>query len=231
MPVYVHQIHTLRRRADAAPLLAAVEQDQLPLVTALDVRLVGFWETSAIQGRSDEMVAVWELDDYRHLERYTRALHSGGADGQGLRTWREREGEWVERTASLVCEPGSTSPTVADLTAGGVRAALCCHETVFCKPWRHMEYPERLAEMWSTRFNDNPDAPKGRTTVGLYYAKWSNTIGINIWGYGADWDGVTIWDPVWEREPGFALWNTLGREIREDFDDRFLVPASFSTVR
>jgi hypothetical protein len=229
--VYVHQVHTLRSRAAVPQLLDAVEHEYLPLVAALDVRLVGYWETSAVQGRTNETVAVWELDDYRHLQRFSRALHGGDADGRDLRAWRDREADWVTHTESLVCEPGSTSPTVADLTAGGVRAALCCHETVICKPWRHMEYPERLADMWSTRFNDNPDAPKGRTTVGLYYAKWSNTIAINIWSYGPDWDSVVIWDPEWEKEPGFTLWNTLGREIREDFDDRFLVPAPFSTVR
>jgi hypothetical protein len=230
--VYLHQVHSLTGRAAVAPLLAAVEHDHLPLLERLDVRQVGYWETTAVQGRTNEVVAIWELDDYRHLQRLARAMHGGDADGRDLRAWREREAEWVAHTESLVCEPGSTSPTVADLRAGGVRAAMACHETVICKPWRHMEYPELLADMWSTRFNANPDAPKsGRTTIGLYYAKWSNTIAINIWGYGADWDGVVIWDPEWEQDPSFALWNTLGREIRDDFTDRFLVPAPFSTVR
>jgi hypothetical protein len=229
--VYVHQIHTLRSGAGAGDLFDAVQHDLLPAVAALDVRLVGYWETSALQGRTNETVAIWEFDDYRHLERYNRALYGTDADGRSLRAWREREHEWVASTDGLVCEPARTSPTVEELKARGVRGAMCTHEIVTCKPHRHIEYPERLTEMWTNRFADNETNPKNRAMVGLYYAKWSNTIAINIWSDGVDWDDVTIWDLEWEKDPSFDLWNTLGREIRDDFVDRFLLPAPFSTVR
>jgi hypothetical protein len=229
--VYLHQIHTVQAHSSIDDLFVAVESDYLPVLAQLDVRLVGYWQTTALQGRTGEAVSVWELDDYRHLQRFNRALYGPDADGRGLREWRRREREWVSRTESLVCEPASTCPTVADLAARGVRAAMCTHEIVHCHPYRHMEYPERLAELWTRRFNDNPDQPKTRTTVGLYYAKWSNTIAINIWSVGDTWDDIVIWDPEWERDPGFDLWNTLGRELRSDFTDRFIVPAPFSPVR
>jgi hypothetical protein len=228
--IYLHQIHSLRSTAAARPLFDAVEADYLPLVAKLDVRLVGYWETTAIQGRTGEVVALWEFDDYRHVERFARAQYGGDADGATFRAWREREAEWIERTDALLCEPASTCPTVATLQQRNVRAAMCCHEVVHTKPYRHMEYPERLAEMWANRFLGG-DQPKNRETIGLYYAKWSNTIGINIWSIGSTLDEVTIWDPEWEKDPGFDLWNTLGREIRDDFFDRFLVPSPFSTVR
>jgi hypothetical protein len=229
--VYVHQIHTLHSGSAAKGLFAAVENEYLPVVEGLDVRLVGYWETSAIQGRTGEAVAVWEFDDYRHLERFNRALYGSDSDGQAIRAWREREQEWISHTDGLVCEPSKTSPTVAELRERNVRGAMCTHEYVVCKPYRHIEYPERLTEMWTNRFSLNEDNPKNRTTVGLYYAKWSNTVAINIWSDGVDWDDVTIWEPEWEKDPNFDLWNTLGREIRDDFYDRFLIPAPFSTVR
>jgi hypothetical protein len=230
MTVYLHQVHQLRPSVATSDLLDAVQSDYLPLVDRLDVRLVGYWVTTSIQGRSRETVAIWELDDYRHLARLARAEY-GDDDGAGFRTWRRRHEEWVERTEGLICVPSSTTPTVADLRARGVRAAMVCHETVSCAPYRHLEYPERLNEMWSNRFNQNPEHPKQRQTIGLYYAKWTNTIAINLWGLGETWDAVTIWDDEWEKDPGFDLWNTLGREIRNDFFDRFMVPAPFSTVR
>ena len=93
MTVYLHQVHSLTGRAAVAPLLAAVEHDHLPLLERLDVRQVGYWETTAVQGRTNEVVAIWELDDYRHLQRLARAMHGGDADGRDLRAWREREAE------------------------------------------------------------------------------------------------------------------------------------------
>ena len=56
-------------------------------------------------------------------------------------------------------------------------------------------------------------------------------VAINIWSVGETWDDIVIWDPDWETDPGFDLWNTLGRELRSDFTDRFIVPAPFSPVR
>jgi hypothetical protein len=231
MHVYLHQIHTLHSSGAAPALFDAVEADYLPLAQRFDIRLVGYWQTSAIQGRTGEAVAVWEYDDYRHLERFNRALYGTDDDGRSLRAWREREQEWVAHTDGMVCEPAESSPTVAQLQERNVRGAMCTHEIVMCKPYRHIEYPQLLTEMWTNRFADNADHPKNRTTVGLYYAKWSNTIAVNIWSDGVDWDDVTIWEPAWEQDPGFELWNTLGREIRDDFTDRFLLPAPFSTVR
>lgn len=231
MAVYLQQIHTLRSPASTSRFFDAVQSDQLPLVEGLDVRLVGYWATTAIQGRSGEAVAIWEFDDYRHLARLARAEHGADADAIGFRSWNSRQDEWVERTEALICLPSSTTPTVADLRGQRARAAMVCHETVHCAPNRHAEYPERLHEMWTNRFTRNVDHPKQRQTIGLYYAKWTNTVAINIWGLGETWDDVTIWDEQWEQDPSFDLWNTLGREIRDDFYDRFMVPAPFSTVR
>ena len=37
-------------------------------------------------------------------------------------------------------------------------------------------------------------------------------------------------EEAWVADTDFEIWQTLGREIRTDWDDRFLVPTSFSTV-
>src|SRR5439155_2522989 len=100
MTVYLHQIHTVQTHSSIDDLFAAVETDYLPLLAQLDVRLVGYWETTALQGRTGEAVSVWELDDYRHLQRLNRALYGPDADGRGLREWRRRERGWVARTES-----------------------------------------------------------------------------------------------------------------------------------
>jgi hypothetical protein len=46
--------------------------------------------TTSIQGRSRETVAIWELDDYRHLASLAQAEYGADADGSGLRARRCR---------------------------------------------------------------------------------------------------------------------------------------------
>src|SRR5690606_1527800 len=136
---------------------------------------------------------------YRHLERFARAALAADGTGDKFRAWRQREEEWVVRTDGLICEHGMACPTVAQLVESGVRGAMCVHEVVETQPYRHMEYPQRLAEMWGRRFAANEEDPKNRAMVGLYYAKWTNTVAINIWSIGSTLDDVTIWDPEWEK--------------------------------
>ena len=231
MHVYLHQIHSLHREASVPALYDAMQNDYLPLMDSYDVALVGYWQTTSIQGTSDETVAVWEFEDYRHLERFARSQYERGGGEPAFDEWQRRQHEWIGRTQGLVCEPCATSPTVEELKSLDVRAAMCSHEIVTTAPYRNAEYGRRLHEMHIRRFVQNENDPKERHLIGLYYAKWSNTVAINIWGDGETWDSVRIWDPEWEKDPNFDLWNTLGREIRSDFYDRFLIPAPFSTVR
>jgi len=96
-------------------------------------------------------------------------------------------------------------------------------------PYRQAEYLKILEDFWWKRVAE----PAGRQIVGLYYSPWKNTRAINIWGLGEDWEQCAPMGKgdSWLENPDVNLWQTLGREIRTDWDDRFMVPAPFSTVR
>ena len=96
-------------------------------------------------------------------------------------------------------------------------------------PARQAEYLEILEEMWWRRVAQ----PWGRSLIGLYYSPWKNTRAINVWGQGEDWESARAYPDMLapEIERDLKIWQTLGREIRTDWDDRFLVPSPFSAIR
>lgn len=226
--LYLHEIH--RVRPGRLPgLLDAVERDWLPIAGRHGIRLVGYWQVPPGQGTWPETVAVWELDDFAHYVEVTRRGYDlDGVDAE-LRGWHDNLGEWVDHTDGLVCFKSELSPTVSEIRERGLRARMCSHEMVHCAPARQAEYLALCEEMWFRRVAE----PAGRSIVGLYWSPWKNTRAVCIWGQGAEWPDVNPFgrQESWTRDRDFAVWQTLGREIRTDWDDRFLVPAPFSTVR
>jgi hypothetical protein len=225
--IYVHQINTIRD-GKFAKLYEAVQETAAPIAERLDVRLLGYWETLPSQGLWPQTVAVWEFDDFSHYVRVTEALHGSNREADAQR-WLEQRGEWITSTESLLCYKSALSPTAAELQASGLRAPLCTHEYVHCKPARQAEYLELCEEMWWRRVAE----PAGRSLIGLYWSPWKNTRAINIWGQGETWEecnpmGRTA---AWENDVNFDIWQTLGQAIRDDWDDRFLVPAPFSPIK
>jgi hypothetical protein len=226
--LYLHEIHQVRPGQTAA-LLHAVEHDFLPIADRNGMRLVGYWETAIGQGPRPETVAVWELDDFAHYTDVVRKQRDPDRLDPELRDWYEGTGEWVQKTEGLVCFASKLTPTVAELKANHVSAKLCSHEQIHVQPARQAEYLELCEEMWWRRVAE----PAGRSIVGLYWSPWKNTRAICIWGQGATWEECAPFGQgeSWTTDRDMALWQTLGREIRTDWDDRFLVPTSFSTVR
>jgi hypothetical protein len=226
--VYVHEIHRLRH-ADVTGLYEAIESRGLPLYAKHDVELVGYWETVMGQGPSPETIAVWEFRDFTHYTEFLRATYDPPDGDRSLRDWHYARSEWIESTDSHLCFGASACPSVAELRQSGVRARLINHETVSTAPNRQAEYAELLTEMWWKRCAE----PAGRSLIGLYYAPWKNTRAFNIWGQGESWEAVDPWGrgAGWYETKDVQIWSTLGLEVRKDFDDRFAVPAPFSTVR
>jgi hypothetical protein len=226
--IYLHEMHRLRPGQQAG-LLDAVERDYLPLAQRHDVRLVGYWTVPPGHGTWPTAVGVWEFDDFGHYTRWLERMHGGrGADPE-LRRWFDGTAAWVESTDGMVCYPSKLTPTVAQIRERGLRAVFCTHELVQCEPARQAEYLELCEEMWWRRVAE----PAGRSLIGLYWSPWKNTRAICIWGQGASWEQVNPMGraDAWLTDVDHHIWQRLGREIRKDWDDRFLVPARFSTVR
>lgn len=225
--IYVHQFNRVRN-ANFTGLYQAVQETALPIAENLGVRLLGYWETLPSQGFWPETVAVWEFDDFGHYIKVTEALHGSGRE-PAAQKWAEQRGEWITSTESSLCYASKASPTVEQLVSSGLRAPLCTHEYVHCMPARQAEYLELLEEMWWRRVAE----PAGRSVIGLFWSPWKNTRAINIWGQGETWEECNPMGraAVWEDDVDFRIWQTLGQQIRTDWDDRFIVPAPFSPIR
>ncbi|MBW2425603.1 MAG: NIPSNAP family protein [Deltaproteobacteria bacterium] len=226
--VYVHEVNHLRQARTSA-LYEAIESRGLPLYTKHGIELVGYWETVMGQGVWPETIAVWEFRDFGHYTQFIRDTYDPPDGDFALREWQDAKSEWIESTESLLCFGAEACPSVAELRESGTPAKLINHETISTAPNRQAEYSELLTEMWWKRCAE----PAGRSLIGLYYAPWKNTRAINIWGQGEDWEAVNPWGTGagWYETKDVQVWNTLGLEVRKDFDDRFGVPAPFSTVR
>lgn len=226
--LYLHEINQIRP-ARLGAFLEAVERDYLPLAEGLGIRNVGYWTVPPGHGSWPETVAVWELDGYDHYLDLTRRRHDPSRLDADLRAWDANLGEWVQRTDGMVCLPSSMTPTVAEIRARGLKAKLCTHELIHNEPGRQEEYLKIVEDFYFTRVA----SLAGRSIVGLYWSPWKNTRTVCIWGQGEEWD------TVYPRGKGehfkvddeSAMWKTLGLQLRKDWDDRWIVPTSFSTVR
>ena len=226
--IYLHEMHRVKA-GQLDGLLEAVEREYLPLAEKHGIRQVGYWQVPPGHGTWPTTVAVWELDDFLHYTRVLSRLYGDRDPDPELRAWHEGLGRFVESTDGMVCYPSKLTPTVAQIRERGMRAALCSHELVHCEPARQAEYLELCEEMWWRRVAE----PSGRSLIGLYWSPWKNTRAICIWGQGESWDDVAPYgrEESWKANVDFDIWQKLGREIRKDWDDRFLVPAPFSTIR
>jgi hypothetical protein len=224
--LYWHEVHRVRPMRMSA-LLEAVEREFLPIAESYGMRQVGYWQVAPGLGTTPETVSVWELDDFGHYIDVVRQRFEG--DRSDLGQWFDGVGEWIETSESLLCFASELTPTVAQIKERNLRAKLCSHEMIQVQPARQAEYLRLCEEMWFRRVAE----PAGRSIVGLYWSPWKNTRAICIWGQGEEWENVNPFgkEEAWVADTDFEIWQTLGREIRTDWDDRFLVPTSFSTVR
>jgi len=225
-PVYIHQINKLRN-ARTGDLFQAMESDCLSLYKELGLELFACWESAPGQGIGPEMVEIWELPNFDAYTKFAAAAHAGKGDSR-LRKWFERKSDWVESSDSMLCFSHPKSPTVADLRKSGVKAKLVIHEMVHTEPSRQLDYLEAIHKMWW------PVAEAGgRSLLGLFWSPWNNRRAINIWGVSESWDDLSIMklgkNDAYQSDALF-LWMNMGLALRDDWLDRFMVPAPFSTV-
>lgn len=230
--VYIHQINSLRS-PNTAGLYAAMQSDCIPAFKEHGLELFAYWESAPGQGCWPETVEIWEMPSVDHYTRFIAASHSPKGDPR-LRKWNEARGQWIERSDNMFCFPHPKSPSVADLRKAGTKAKLVVHEMVHTEPSKQLDYLEGIYNLWWKPVAE----PSGRTLLGLLFSPWNNRRAINIWGCGDEWENITVIgagkgkEKVYDPDgPAWHTWMTMGLALRDDWDDRFLVPAPFSPVR
>jgi hypothetical protein len=221
-PLYYHQINKLRSPR-THELFESMQRDCLPLYTTLGLQLVGYWESAPGQGHFPETVEVWELKGYEHYREFIASGYSEKADSR-LRDWFEKRSQWVETSESMLCLPHAASPTAAALRAK-TKPKMIVHEIIRTQPSRQMDYLDALYKLWYRQV-----AEKGsRSVIGLYFPPWNNCTAVNIWGMKGDWNDLAVMGKGSDFQSELnELWMTLGLALRDDWNDRLLIPAPFS---
>jgi hypothetical protein len=224
-PIYIHAISKLRN-ADYDELYAAIEAECLPLYAEHGLHLHNCWESAPGQGESPELVEIWELKDFAAYTAFVAASHGTGRDPR-LRAWQRLRADWVASSDSMLCLPHPVSPTTAELKAQGVKAKLVLHETIHTNPSGQADYLDAMVNMW-WKVADSV----GHVVLALLWSPWNNRRAIKIQGMGPEWDDLRPWSTDYgEQNADFAMWMKMAPALRDDYNDRFLVPAPFSTAR
>jgi hypothetical protein len=223
-PIYIHVINKLRNfRYDE--FFEAMTAECLPLYDEHGVRLHGCWESAPGQGQGPETIEVWELKDFDVYSRFLAASRSGG--DPRLRTWQRLRDEWVATNESMLCLPHPASPTTAQLAANGTKAKLVLHDDVHTNPSMQAEYLDGMMKHWWKLAEG-----VGHVLIGLYYSPWHNRRAIRIQGMGPEWDDLRIWNQNYSGDTDdFRLWMSMSLALRDDFNDRFMMPAPFSPIK
>jgi hypothetical protein len=175
---------------------------------------------------SPESVEIWELRDFATYQKFVAVSHGPGADPR-IKAWKRLRDEWVRETDSMLCLPHPISPTIAELKERNVKAKLILHEVIHTNPSMQADYLDGMVKMW-WKIADGA----GHTVLALLYSPWNNRRAINIFGVGGDWDELPLWAGNYGHDKDeFQVWMTMAHSLRDDYNDRFLVPAPFSTAR
>jgi hypothetical protein len=224
-PIYIHAINKLRS-SDTEGLFSAMAQECLPLYAEHGIHLHSCWSNAIGQGQGPETIEVWEIENFDSYSAFLAANHSGKGDPR-LAAWRRMRDEWINSSDEMLCLPHPKSPTIAELKAADMRAKLIVHEFVHTAPSMQPEYLDGVYRLWG-----KVAQAADRTVLGLYYSPWNNRRAINIWGIGREWDDLPVWNSNFSYDSDeFKLWMTMGHALRDNWDDRFMVPAPFSVAR
>jgi hypothetical protein len=89
------------------------------------------------------------------------------------------------------------------------------------------DYLDGMVRMW-WKIADSA----GHVVLALLYSPWNCRRAIKIQGMGPEWDDLRPWSTNYgDHSADFALWMKMAPALRDDYNDRFLVPAPFSTAR
>jgi hypothetical protein len=205
---------------------SAFDETYLPVMTALDARLVDLWETTSMSLSWPAGIALWEVDDAKHAQAILKETKSRtGSQRDAFAEWNHRLGTLCTGGKGRILNPGAGVPPVADLRTRNVDTSVCVHEIITTLPDKQAEYVRNIEELWM------PSAKRlGRIWVGTYQTQWRNDEAISIWALDDPWSpfpGGEREDEV-RQEPDVQEWLRLAGSFRAGFDDGIVVALPLS---
>lgn len=174
-PLFLHEVVDIVGRGGPAYMDHVVAFDA-GAAADRGLALLGTWEVVGTTGRWPQVVNVWELDGWDGWQRLGQRTNVDKAANVELATWwdeaYERRRGGVDRL--LLGAPGC--PTLASLTAAGVRGSWFVHERSEVRPGAGADYLAAVRDERAPAM-----AERGIRLVGLYDAVLDDTEVCTIW--------------------------------------------------
>lgn len=174
-PLFLHEVIDIVGRGGQAYMEHTVAFDA-GAAAGRGLVLLGTWEVVGTTGRWPQVVNVWEIDGWDGWGRLGQRTNVDKAANTELAEWWDEA--YKRRTGGfdrlLRGAPGC--PTLASLTADGVRGTWFVHELSEVRPGAGPEY---LAATLAERAPAMAD--RGITLVGLYDSVLTDTEVCTIW--------------------------------------------------
>ena len=215
--LYLHEVVDIVGEG-AAPYMAHTAGFHAETAADRGLTLLGTWQVVGATGRWPQVVNVWEMvDGWDGWERLVRATNLRRDDNIELMQWWNEAYEWRTGGFDRLLQAIEGSPSLAELTAGGVRGEIFLHEIVQIRVGAVRDYlglvlKERVAVM----------AEYGHTLVGAYEAVFSDTEAVTIWATDLASHGRLMRER--QTDERLPQWISTGRSLVTERTQELLVP-------
>lgn len=185
----------------------------------LGVEKVGFWQTSALQGRPTDFCALWELPDASFQSRISAALDTGAAGDADLQEHRNQLSPLVARREGWCVSGVGGAMNLAQIRAANLSMSSCLLVDVDTLPNRIVLYDRSLRVNFLRLLQDT-----GISLVGVFRPVKLSIQALVLWDL-ANWPAaLAAYDEIAGTD-AFLHWNAVAQETRTGWRSRLLEAA------
>ncbi len=191
-----------------------------------NMRCFGVWGTVGSTGRWPEVVNLWELDGWDGLAaNFAHELASPSLQDPALAQWWARAAELRRGGVDRIVVHEPWSPTIDELTEGGVRGVAYAHELVTVPAGGARAFLEALRDTGAPAVE-----PFGLRCIGAFrVAMGSDSEAIVIWAFES-WDAWSEFEQAWDAD-GLAAWRARLLAVGADVRRTLMVDAPLGPLR
>jgi hypothetical protein len=186
----------------------------------------GVWGTVGSTGRWPEVVNMWELAGWDGLAaNFGHELTAPTLQDPSLAQWWAVAADLRRGGLDRIVVPEPWSPTVEELTGGGVRGVVYAQELVTTPVGGVRVFLDALAEAGMPAVE-----ALGLRCIGAFrVAMGSDTEAIVLWAIPS-WDTWTRFEQAWDG-PGLAAWRARLTAMNADVRRTLMVDAPLAPLR